>query len=103
MAPAGPPGQISQGGAGPTPLDQQRLQQVQEEIRRRRALRQTPQTAANTPGGPQPMSVNPGDPQVGPQLLPANPANAQGGPVPMPANPSATPGGPQPMPVPNKP
>jgi hypothetical protein len=93
--------------AGPnqiSPLDQQRLQQVQEEIRRRRALRQQPAVPVNAAGvpiggegGPRPMPVNangqesgpqlmpsrPGAP-AGPQLLPSGSPNAQSGPLPLP-------------------
>jgi len=66
----------------PSATDQQRIQQIQEEIRRRRALRNqsmvpsvNPAARPNYGGGPQPMPSN------------------SSGPVPMPANP----GGPQPV------
>ncbi len=66
------PGQV-----GPTTADQQRIQQIQEEIRRRRALRNqaaTPQPGTNS--GPQPMPSNSAGPVPqpgstgGPQLIP---------------------------------
>jgi len=87
----GPGNQLTQGGPG-TLESQQRIQQVQEEIRRRRALRQQPApgNAAGTPTGLPPMPINPGDVQVGPQIIPPNAGNNQSG-------------GPQPMPVPAKP
>ncbi len=64
-----------------SPSDPQRLQQIQEEIRRRRALRQP--SLGLPPGsqpGPQPMpSSTPGAPS-GPQMIPSN----SSGPQPMP-------------------
>ena len=66
--PGGVPPPNSPGLAAPSPADAQRLQQIQEEIRRRRAQRQQPQV-------PQPSS--------GPQLLPSN----SPGPQPIPAKP----------------
>lgn len=71
-APGPVPGQV-----GPTTADQQRIQQIQEEIRRRRALRNqaaTPQPGTNA--GPQPMPPNSAGPVPqpggtgGPQLIP---------------------------------
>jgi hypothetical protein len=82
------PNQVNQ--PGPTSVDQQRLQQVQEEIRRRRALRQqAPQPGAlpGLPGGPQPMQINPNEPAAGPQFIPPNPGNNQNGPMPVPNKP----------------
>jgi hypothetical protein len=77
------------------PLDQQRLQQIQEEIRRRRALRQPTPVPAGQPGsGPTPGA--PGT-TSGPQLTPSNlpgpqfvPSN-QPGPQPIPGTQTATP------------
>lgn len=72
---------------GPSAIDQQRLQQIQEEIRRRRALRQQPSVPSGVVpgwnGGPQPLPVNPSEALAGPQPLPANPANPQQGPQPI--------------------
>ena len=63
------------GQVGPTTVDQQRIQQIQEEIRRRRALRnQSANPAPGTNGAPQPNYGN------GPQPVPSNSA----GPVPQP-------------------
>lgn len=63
------PGQV-----GPTTVDQQRIQQIQEEIRRRRALRnQTANPLPGSNGAPQPNLGN------GPQPMPSNSA----GPVPQ--------------------
>jgi hypothetical protein len=69
------------GQAGPTTVDQQRIQQIQEEIRRRRALRSQAATPGNVPGAP----PNYGGPQpapgtTGPMPQPSNST----GPVPMP-------------------
>lgn len=76
--PVGQPGQAVP--AGPSAVDQQRIQQIQEEIRRRRALRsQGPQ------GMPQPNFNG------GPQMQPST----SSGPVPQPSNTT----GPQPYPV----
>ena len=101
---AGPGNQVSPGGNAS--IDQQRLQQVQEEIRRRRALRQQPTAPGNAPGagsGPQPMPLNSGEVPSGPQPLPANPANNLSGP-PLPVTaPGVQSGGPQPLPLPAKP
>lgn len=61
------------GIAVPGTTDQQRIQQIQEEIRRRRALRQQSAVPAGSPrvqsggeGGPRPMPAN----STGPQPLP---------------------------------
>jgi len=94
------------GQAPMSPVDQQRLQQVQEEIRRRRALRQQPAVPVNSAGvpvggeggGPRPMPAN--GSEGGPQLLPARPG-ATGGPQFLPSNSPNAPAGPQPMPVKN--
>ncbi len=90
-----PPGNSSAQGA-PSPTDPQRLQQIQEEIRRRRALRQpslVPSPSSGAQSGPQLMPILPGS-QSGPQPVPTNlpgpqfvlPANSSG-PQPMPAKP----------------
>jgi hypothetical protein len=83
-----------------SPSDPQRLQQIQEEIRRRRALRQP--SMGLPPGsqpGPQPMpSSTPGS-QSGPQPLPGT-TGATSGPQPTPLPPGSQPG-PQPMPSSN--
>ena len=68
--PTNQPGQV--GPTGPTAVDQQRIQQIQEEIRRRRALRSQAAMPANTPGQPNYSG--------GPQLQPSNSM----GPVPQP-------------------
>ena len=73
VQPVGSPS-VQGGPTAPTAVDQQRIQQIQEEIRRRRALR----SQAATPG------VNPvGQPNYGggPQPQPSNSA----GPMPMPS------------------
>lgn len=75
----GQPGQV--GPAGPSPVDQQRIQQIQEEIRRRRALR----SQGPPPGMPQ-SNFN-----GGPQMQPST----SSGPVPQPSNST----GPQPYPT----
>jgi hypothetical protein len=69
------------GPVGPTAVDQQRIQQIQEEIRRRRALRSQASVPGGTATGPQPNYGG------GPQLQPSNGS----GPVPQPS----TSGGPQ--------
>lgn len=74
-----PPGQV--GPVGPTAVDQQRIQQIQEEIRRRRALRS--------------QSMVPGTPNYGNGPQPINP----GGSIPQP-QPTNSPG-PQPLPQKN--
>jgi hypothetical protein len=70
---------------GPVTVDQQRIQQIQEEIRRRRALRQQAASPGNSPNGlpgndgvPRPMPSN----MPGPQLIPST----SPGPQPIPAN-----------------
>jgi hypothetical protein len=77
----------------PTAVDQQRIQQIQEEIRRRRALRSQAVVPGTNLGGPAPA----GQPNYGngPQPTPSTST----GPVPMPS--SST--GPQLVPVPPKP
>lgn len=75
------PGQVSP--SGPSAVDQQRIQQIQEEIRRRRALRSQAATPNGTPGA-QPNFNG------GPQIQPST----GNGPVPQPSNT----GGPQPYP-----
>jgi hypothetical protein len=78
------PGQVVP--AGPSAVDQQRIQQIQEEIRRRRALRSQAVPAAGTPNV-QPNFNN------GPQMQPST----SNGPVPQPS----TSNGPQPYPLRN--
>jgi hypothetical protein len=80
------------GQAGPTAVDQQRIQQIQEEIRRRRALRSQAATPGGATAGPQPNYNNSSQPNYGngPQL---QPSNATG---PMPQASSSV--GPQPLP-----
>ncbi len=68
------PGQVSPGV--PSAVDQQRIQQIQEEIRRRRALRSQAVAPANGSPGTQPAYNS------GPQLQPST----GGGPVPQPSN-----------------
>lgn len=75
------PGQV--GPTGPSAVDQQRIQQIQEEIRRRRALRSQATPNGSTPGA----SPNYNG---GPQMQPST----SSGPVPVPSNSS----GPQPYP-----
>jgi hypothetical protein len=93
-----PPGNNLGAQAGPTAVDQQRIQQIQEEIRRRRALRSQATVPGNIPGAqpnygngpqPQPGASN----QVGPIPQPSNST----GPVPMPSN-QSNPTGPQLLP-----
>lgn len=72
--------------AGPSATDQQRIQQIQEEIRRRRALRNQPMMPAVGPNG-QPI------PGEGPQMQPST----SSGPIPQPS----TSTGPQPLPQTN--
>jgi hypothetical protein len=65
---------IQPGTTGPTAIDQQRIQQIQEEIRRRRALRNQSMVPSVSNqgvqpqygGGPQPQPSN----STGPQLIP---------------------------------
>jgi hypothetical protein len=84
--------------AGSTPVDQQRMQQIQEEIRRRRALREQPSanaSLAGTQGGPQLVPYNNSGSQTGPMLMPTNNSTgSQTGPQPTPSNSP----GPQPVP-----
>jgi len=75
-----PPGGVPQPGtngqmtqAGPTVIDQQRIQQIQEEIRRRRALRSQSMVPGSIPGAPSnysgvpmPQPTNPPGPQAQP-------------------------------------
>jgi hypothetical protein len=85
----GGPSSNQAGQAGLTPVDQQRMQQIQEEIRRRRALREQPSANASPAGA-----------QGGPQFVPYNSSSgSQTGPVPTPANNSTgSQAGPQLMP-----
>ena len=69
------PGNFAGGPGGPTAVDQQRIQQIQEEIRRRRALRSQP----SVPGNPSGTPPNYGN---GPVPQPST----GGGPVPQPSN-----------------
>jgi len=80
----GQPGQVQP--AAPSAVDQQRIQQIQEEIRRRRALRS--QGVPTVPPGGQPQIFN-----GGPQIQPST----SSGPVPQPSNST----GPQPYPPKN--
>jgi len=86
--PGGPAGAISSlppGMAPGSPVDQQRMQQIQEEIRRRRALREQPAGTASPAGiqpGPMPMT-SPNGVSVGPQAIPSN----SSGPQPIPPKP----------------
>ena len=75
---------VQAGQAGPTAVDQQRIQQIQEEIRRRRALRSQAATPGGATAGPQPNYGN------GPQPQPSN------GTGPMPQSSNFV--GPQPLP-----
>jgi len=79
---AGQPGQVQP--AGPSAVDQQRIQQIQEEIRRRRALRSQAVPSTGGTGVPQPTFNG------GPQMQPST----SSGPVPQPSNST----GPQPYP-----
>ncbi len=92
----------SQGFNAPSPADSQRLLQIQEEIRRRRALRQQqvmPMPTTDGRPGPQQFPSNTAGPQqfpsnsAGPQQFPSNSA----GPQPYPSN------APGPQPVTAKP
>lgn len=83
--PANPTGQVGQ-----SPVDQQRLQQIQEEIRRRRALRQQASPTSgptNSEGGPQPGLPSPSTLPPGPQPGTPSPSNLPSGPQPMPLRP----------------
>ncbi len=76
----GLPGQIMPNGVGKGP-EQQRLQQIAEEIRRRRALRQQPpqMPASNAPGGP---AFTPGS-GTGPMPMPNTNSGSNTGPMPI--------------------
>ncbi len=80
------PGSNAPVPGAPTSVDQQRMQQIQEEIRRRRALRSQP--PGTVPGNGAQAQPNYGS---GPQPTPST----SGGPVPQPSNSP----GPQPIPA----
>lgn len=86
-------------GMGATsPADTQRLQQIQEEIRRRRALRQPPGLPTPSPGaqsGPMPTPNNFSGSPPGPQLMPSSTPGVPAGPQMSPSNSS----GPPPLPA----
>jgi len=89
---AGQPGQVQP--VAPAAIDQQRIQQIQEEIRRRRALRSQTMPMVGPSGAP--ATAGGSGPQMQPSTSsgPVPQPSTSGGPVPQPSNSP----GPQPYP-----